>query len=77
MGLMTASSAVPFQRPLNSSISAMLQNFRRDGDVLNLVGTDIHLYPFSPDYYPKAVISVYTHLYPMASTRSESRGLGL
>ena len=31
-----------------------LQDFRRDGDVSDLLGADIHFYPFSPDSLPMA-----------------------
>ncbi len=38
-----------------------LQDFRRDRDGSNLVGTDIHLYPFLPNCRPNAM---NIHLHP-------------
>ena len=51
-----ASDCSTFQRPLNSSISAM--SFRISAVIvmfLDFVGADIHLYPLSPDRYPRQV----------------------
>ncbi len=51
-----------------------LQDFGRGGDVPDRVRTDIHLYPFSPDCYQRAIESIYTRLHPVRLTGSKDWG---
>lgn len=41
-----------------------LQDFRRDRDVPDLVGANIHLYPFLPNYYQRHNEYRFTPIYP-------------